>query len=500
MSTNRKVSLTNDGVLELYEAEVNGTNCITMKAPSSFVGNYTMTLPTALGAETDLLTMSSAGQVAVLPIGTPGYYLKVNSSGNGYDWGVIAASLQAAYNGGQSITTGSGQITLTNTAANEAMVINQSANDEAIRIEHTNTGSPNALQITNAGTGRGIDVVANGNCAGIRVTKSNVGNASCLVVANSGTGNGLNIQQYGAAQGIYVSQAGASHAADFQKSSTNASAALRVVNSGTGAAVQIDQTGVGHALTITNANVNNGINIAQNANGIALAVAKSNTGSASMSTFINEGSGEAIVVTQRTTAGKAVRIYQQTNDEALRIEKSGTGTGAAVMVYNTGTSPSINISTGGSGKDVEGTSNTWSVDKAGNALFASMVSTLSVMKQQIFTFDWAASSAAQSTGALGFTPNFTIALMKATNHTSVGFSTGTGSNAKMICWRETYNVGTTAYGNAYDNGLAGGATLDTDQANPTDFTIAVSAFGPSNITLTPSQAITARLYILVVGV
>lgn len=496
----RNIDCRNRGQVKLFESSVNGENKVAIQAPVTLAADIAITLPTALGAETDLLTMSSAGQVAVVPMGTPGQFLKVNGSATGYDWGNETSTLQTAYDGGEGVATDSGAITLTNTAANEAMVINQSANDEAIRIEHTNTGSPNALQITNAGTGRGIDVVANGNCAGIRVAKSNVGNASCLVVANSGTGNGLNIQQYGAAQGIYVSQAGNSHAADLQKSSTDNAAALKVANSGTGAAVQIDQTGVGHALTITNANVNNGINIAQNANGIALAVAKSNTGSTSMSTFINEGSGEAIVVTQRTTAGKAVRIYQQTNDEALRIEKSGTGTGAAVMVYNTGTSPSINISSAGSGKDVEGTGNTWSVDKAGNALFASMVSTLSVMKQQIFTFDWAASSAAQSTGALGFTPNFVIALMKATNHTSVGFSTGTGSNAKMICWRETYNVGTTAYGNAYDNGLAGGATLDTDQTNPTDFTIAVSAFGPSNITLTPSQAITARLYILVVGV
>lgn len=134
-----------------------------------------------------------------------------------------------------------------------------------------------------------------------------------------------------------------------------------------------------------------------------------------------------------------------------------------------------------------------------------------------FTFTWTNNGAAQSTGSLGFTPAYCIALgmfghdasgtaaasFAATNNSSItfGIATGTGSLAKSVSQHCEDGGTSDEDATSHDSSsIAGVTAVNTGSSlSHSVASLDVTAFGASNITLDPSVNITARVTLLVIG-
>ena len=134
-----------------------------------------------------------------------------------------------------------------------------------------------------------------------------------------------------------------------------------------------------------------------------------------------------------------------------------------------------------------------------------------------FTFTWTNNAAGQSTGALGFTPLFAIAIGMfahdavgtaaggfgaGTNSSmSFGFATGTGSNAKSVSQHCEDGGSNDDDATSHDGDSIGGVTaVNTGAALAHSVAdLDVTVWGSGGITLDPSVAVTARVSLLVIG-
>jgi hypothetical protein len=92
----------------------------------------------------------------------------------------------------------------------------------------------------------------------------------------------------------------------------------------------------------------------------------------------NSGNSVTLRIEQNdySTANNTVEIVSQNSGvgQAIHIDHSGAGEVLYVNKAHIGTDHCVQIINAGTGKDINGTADTWSVDKDGNAVFATVTS------------------------------------------------------------------------------------------------------------------------------
>lgn len=78
-------------------------------------------------------------------------------------------------------------------------------------------------------------------------------------------------------------------------------------------------------------------------------------------TITNTTTNQALTVTQNGAAVSAVRIFQNSSGQALRLEKSSTDVAPAMLIFNSGSSPAIEVEQRGSGFGIVVTSTSASI-------------------------------------------------------------------------------------------------------------------------------------------
>lgn len=424
----RVLKLNDQGELWFYEEQANGTNKIVLKSPASLAGDVTWTFPSADG--------------------TSGQFLQTNGSGT-LQWASAAASLQAAYDGGKSITftstpmtwsssnnanmleatktgTGAGRmIVLENDGTDEALLINQDGAGAALGI--IQDGNASSVVITQNTSNACIALHATMNSAALQITqddgedaistdgdvrcKQAISTTNCVLYNDAGlqfgesghtdSGPFYDALTLSAANALFLGNAardwplnlrtGATQSMTFSTNSTtrltinsagtisstqagnSALMSLNKTGTGAGTALLVDNDGTGIGLSVVQDGAENAIRVAQNAAATAIAVtqatnargmsiAKTGTGGNPALDIDNDGTGRGILLTQ-DGAGVAMDIDQNGDAIALRVDKA------------TGSDPVIDIINAGTGPDVDGTSSTWAVTKAGNGKFAAMTYT-----------------------------------------------------------------------------------------------------------------------------
>lgn len=400
-----------------------------------------------------------------------GHGISIANSGTGY--GLLVE---------QKSTVGNPGIYVTQASADTAVSVNQNSNGIALAVIKTNTGTGNVIQVTNDGTGIGINVNQNGNANGLYVGKSDTGSASAIAIENSSSGNAINVTQVGNA------------------------IALSVVKSGTGA---------GNVIQVTNSGTGAGINVDQNSNANGLSIGKSNTGSASVIAIRNSGSGPAVNVDQ-IGAGAGLAISNSNTGYGIIVEQKHTGANAGLYVsqsssdntvvlnkIGTSTGSVIDITNSGVGYDIDGNASNWHVDKDGNAVFNTILMTNKMVA--VFDNEWTNSVVPFSTGALGFTPRFVLAIFVGRNSVetaemhsmSCGFAIATGARAVTQLDHQNNDNVCSAWGNTAIAGIGqwGGASIKYTLQRG----LVVTSFSSSGITITPSGVVTGKISLLVVG-
>ena len=310
----RILHLRDQGQVKFYEQSTNGESRVIVQAPDALVADLTITLPSALPAGTQLLSLTALGVVTPVADGTSGYFLRTDGAGS-FTWATGATSLDEAYNNGHAVTIDAGAIGL--------------------------TAGPGAVT--------SLLTLAQGNTAST---------AALLSIANSGTGNCISLAQAAAAQGIYVMEAANSHAADFQKSDAGNAACVNIVNSGVGPGLKIAQKaegtaleinkstgGASNALTVVNSGTGVGITVDQVGNGNAASFTKTSTdASSAVIVSVQSGSGVGLYV-NNGRAGSGVRIDQDasTTTGALAININATGTGVLITQSASGSGIKVAI-------------------------------------------------------------------------------------------------------------------------------------------------------------
>lgn len=133
------------------------------------------------------------------------------------------------------------------------------------------------------------------------------------------------------------------------------------------------------------------------------------------------------------------------------------------------------------------------------------------------TFDWSASSTARSTGPLGFTPAYAIAIgvfnhsllsttvSTAASTMTIGVATGTGSNASSVGQMADRTGSADTMCTTYDTDSIAGISTHGDSGGVSVKTswdlvdVDVTAFSSSGITLDPTASLTGFVILLVVG-
>jgi len=404
------------------------------------------------------------------------------------------------------------------TFSNTTLFINE-ANTGITRdvIELVNSGSGSSIDITQASSASAVRITDGGAGSALEIIKQNAGAGDVISIINSGTGNAITIAQIGEGDGIKVTSsatnkpgievigAGVSIAGGKNGVSitTNASGGYGLIVNQTSSTIEPDagtgfilidkqSTGASNVVTINNSGTGFGAHIKQNGEAQLMYLEKNSVGSSDCIDIINSGTGAGLNINQQG-AGTGLTIYQVGAAPALGITRYPGGGG---------TEHCIQITNNGIGKDIIGNGSNWSVDKTGDALFNTVLMT----NKMVAVFDnmWTASSAAYSTGALGFTPRFLISIFvgkdndPASLHSmSSGFAIATAARTVTQLDHTNNDNVASAWGDTGCAGLAqwGGAPLQYTLQR----SLAVTAFSSAGITITPSGVITGKLSILVVG-
>jgi len=315
--------------------------------------------------------------------------LKFDTSGNGIPTQFVTSLPQHTLTGEHGP-----KVTITQTAADNALVVTQQGNAVAINLMCGSTNSGRAFDITQAAA---MDVVT--------ISKSHPGVGVCLTVNNSGAGTGVLITQDGGATALAVVQNTLAVASRITQNTNQNGLYVNKVGVGSSAAISVDNAGTGAGLEIQQGGVGFGLRVDQNAATTALSIAKSVAGGVSIhleDTFANadvqtrfsrtdgsgdpdmfltywgqsdvntlgltssagagvhvttngrvvvsdfvasnftSGTGKFIVV--QTLPNPAVVITQSADSNALNITRSHTGSGGdAVNLTNSGSGTALDI-------------------------------------------------------------------------------------------------------------------------------------------------------------
>lgn len=473
--------------------------------------------------------------------------LVCGSTNSGRALDISQAAAQNAVSITKSHTGGGHALNLNNSGTGHALNVDNSgsgsglnllSNSVGAAINIQQNGNAQGLFIQQLGAARGIDIVQSGNESGLRITQNSANNAihvtgsfgnssaagiifEKLAPANTdiqvkfkrsdGAGDPDMFLTYwgqsdvntlaltnGSGNGVHVTANGRTIVGDFTVSHfTGGTAKFAVMDGYTG----IGTTSPGARLQVTQTLADPAVVISQSADSNAMNITRSHTGSGGDAVNLtNSGLGSALDIMQANTAGSAaLNIDHSASASAMVINKVSTNSANPVVKIR-------NSSSNASARDVEGHNANWWIDKSGNASFASVVASSSA--QSIFSFTWSNDSNAKSTGALGFTPRFAMAIFagRASNNTpdrtsiSVGFATGTGSNAKGVGAFENQGASTSDWSTSIDDDAIGGLSFqDTGLVFSFAVDINVTAWGPSNVTVQPVSAIAGTMHLLVIG-
>jgi hypothetical protein len=213
----------------------------------------------------------------------------------------------------------------------------------------TSTGT--GIALTSTGNNNVLSIVKNpSNLSGHLITLNNTGNftngesainivhgtnAGSINIANTGTGGSLNITQTGAGHAIQINKA----------SGTGSTPLIDVNNTGTSNIRLCDLTNTNASSTNDNLYLESN---ATDANAHCLEIQRP-AGNGNNILSVSNSTNDNVVITNATTAGKALTINaNQTNGSAgLEINKAGTGN--AITIANTGSGNVANITSTGAG-------------------------------------------------------------------------------------------------------------------------------------------------------
>jgi len=224
------------------------------------------------------------------------------------------------------------------------VTILQTNADNALSITKSNTGAVNAVDITNGGTGYGLNINQSGEATALAITKFGAGSNPAILITNSGTGTGagLRVYQSGNAAGVRV-----------EKSNTGSVPAIEVLSSNAGAGIAVVQNGTdpgSHGITITQS-----------------------TGGSSLSVNHSVPGQDAVVITRNASGTKSAVLINQSHtgslNSALVINNSGSLYGLHVENFipaSTSAVVKIDNHCTSSGYDIQGSNNSWRIDKLGN--------------------------------------------------------------------------------------------------------------------------------------
>jgi len=264
------------------------------------------------------------------------------------------------------------KVTITQTVADNALVIAKSGLGAAVAITCLNTGTGRALDIiSSSNTDPAIYVTKSGNAAGMIISKSGTSYAEGLAVTQSGVGCGIRIYQQTAYDGLRV-----------EKSAGGAGSPLMVFNSGSDPALNIEQRvgGIGINVAASSAATAACINISNNGSGpafiinqnkdnIALDINKTTTGTQHVVDVSNKGgpnsfalnilqsgdgkalrvekngtdNADAIAFVNSSGSGDVVEVWQFGNGNGINIKKVGVGIGDALLIENTGIGAGVTV-------------------------------------------------------------------------------------------------------------------------------------------------------------
>lgn len=319
----RDVDYRNQGVAQFFEARANGVNIIGLRAPAVVAANIDIELLATLPGSTQVLTISSTGQMGTTPIGA-------GDLDDSYDFPTPGA--------GRTITADSGAVAITVPVAggNDGLIVDQ--NDDFIGIEVTKdgAGAGSGVKVTNAGTGLGVEVIQNGVAVGFQVTQNAA--AVGLAVIQNAIAVGLTVVQNAAAIGLTVTQNAVADAAQIiQTQNDNA------------LFIQKTAVGGGDALVVQNLGTGDGVSIDQDAVGFALDIDVAVASTAAAVRVVNAGTGPGVLIDQDGVA-IALDVDQGANAIGVRINKSAAGAGVALSIINAGTATGLALAQNGTGR------------------------------------------------------------------------------------------------------------------------------------------------------
>ena len=231
----------------------------------------------------------------------------------------------------QHITTGEhGPSVTINTpaGANPSLQIINGLTD-GIRVIQTSSGK------------KGIAVYQQTNDNALRLEKSNTGNANCLHILNSGNSDSVYIEH----------QATSGHALEVAHLVNATDSAVLITNQAPVNAVEVVQNNAAHGYHVnkTSTGSGNAVDIYNQGSGAGLRVTQSSTVAPSPAVLFVDNS---------CTTGRAVEVDQRGSGITLYLNKISTDAGNIIEINNAG-----------SGYDVRGHNNNWNIDKNGNVNF-----------------------------------------------------------------------------------------------------------------------------------
>ena len=275
-----------------------------------------------------------------------GTVLDISNAGTGdsimiYQSGVLAggnALLQVQAGAGSAQTTGAGLVYI--------QMINRSSTIPCIKIDNAGTGydiSGNNTNWTISKTGA-ITISEATNETKLSITKSGTGAGNVVSITNAGTGNGIYVNKSGTGTGnaVYLTNVGSDPTLAFNTTGTSAYDIY-----GTGVTWTISKTGA--------------IAVSESTNENKLSISKTGTGTGSVVTISNSGTGLGISITQ-------VGVLAASNNAFYIVGQGSQTTGDALVNFTfsgASTIPVLKFANAGTGKDISGTSATWSVSKTG---------------------------------------------------------------------------------------------------------------------------------------
>jgi hypothetical protein len=339
----RRIKLDNQGNIQFFEGTGGSTNKITVQGPATLASDYTLTLPTA---------QASVGE-----------FLQNNGSGV-LSWASSTATLDSAYEAGQTITADVGQVEI-NGNGNIGLFLNQDSNHAALSVDSEATSSPLILLAPVVGNTRGDiafgtartsdpttpsegDVWFNGTDGRLRYYD---GSGTQTLTTDTDTQNTLD-GAYTDGQSITVDsgavalsgsasilldlvQSGAFAAMDVTCGTATGITAAQSNNNSI-AALTKTGTGAGDVLSIENDGTGAGLLLNQDGDGYALSVDHDGSGSSDV-VYINVAagtSGRALLVENAGT-GVGIRVTQSGGDHALESTYTGSAAHVAGLFNNT---------------------------------------------------------------------------------------------------------------------------------------------------------------------